>query len=191
MEFNLYDFDGTIYNGDSSVDFYFYCVSKKFTIIKYLPKFLVMVVLYKLKIKTKEQMKESLFCFVKDFSNLEALIETFWDTHEKNLKQYFLAKNNHDNDIIISASPEFLIKPIGKRLKVKDVLASPVDIKKGKYHGLNCRGKEKVRRFKEKYKDAIVNNAYGDSDGDYEMFKLAKCAYLVHKEQLNKWRKKL
>ena len=34
MEVNTYDFDKTIYNGDSTIDFYIFCLKKEITIIK-------------------------------------------------------------------------------------------------------------------------------------------------------------
>ena len=36
MKIVAYDFDGTIYDGDSSVDFYKFCFKKKKSISKYL-----------------------------------------------------------------------------------------------------------------------------------------------------------
>lgn len=35
---NVYDFDNTIYDGDSSIDFYFFVLRKKPSIIFLLPK---------------------------------------------------------------------------------------------------------------------------------------------------------
>ena len=46
MNVNLYDFDNTIYDGDSSVDFYLFCLKKKISIIKYLPIFIIYFFLY-------------------------------------------------------------------------------------------------------------------------------------------------
>ncbi len=38
MKINLYDFDNTIYEGDSSTDFFFYCLKKYPKIVKIIPK---------------------------------------------------------------------------------------------------------------------------------------------------------
>ena len=38
---NIYDFDGTIYDGDSSIDFYLFCLRKNVSIIKFLPVFII------------------------------------------------------------------------------------------------------------------------------------------------------
>ena len=34
----VYDFDGTIYDGDSSIDFFLFCLKKNIKVIFYLPK---------------------------------------------------------------------------------------------------------------------------------------------------------
>lgn len=50
MKVNLYDFDNTIYKGDSSTDFFFFSLMKYPKIIKYFPKIIGGAILYKLKI---------------------------------------------------------------------------------------------------------------------------------------------
>ena len=55
---NVYDFDDTIYRGDSSVDFYIFCLRKNIKLLKYLPKQIKAVILYKLKKIDKNKMKE-------------------------------------------------------------------------------------------------------------------------------------
>ena len=42
MQVNLYDFDKTIYDGDSTIDFYLFCLKKKLSIIQYLPLFIIL-----------------------------------------------------------------------------------------------------------------------------------------------------
>lgn len=182
---NLYDFDKTIYDGDSTIDFYKFMLKNNIKIIKYFPRQVLSIIKYKLGKITKEQMKETFFLFLKDFNNTEDLINTFWQKNIKKIKKWYL-NMNHDNDIIISASPEFLIKPIGKILNTKDVIASKNNIKTGKYDGKNCFGKQKVKRFKEKYKTEEVLNAYSDSLSDMPMLELAKNKYLVNKNKIKK-----
>ena len=48
MKLYLYDFDGTIYDGDSSVDFFKYCLKKNPKIKKMLPKIGLKFIKYKL-----------------------------------------------------------------------------------------------------------------------------------------------
>lgn len=64
---NVYDFDDTIYRGDSSVDFYIFCLRKNIKLLKYLPKQIKAVILYKLKKIDKNKMKEIYFSFFKRY----------------------------------------------------------------------------------------------------------------------------
>ncbi len=183
MKVNLCDFDKTIYDGDSSIDFYNFCLKKKIAILKHLPKQVLYIFLYKIKKKNKTEMKEVLFSFLKDFNNIDEVIEEFWNKYYEKIKKWYLIKN-HSNDIIISASPEFLLKIPCDKLKVKDLIASKVDKKNGKFIGENCYGKEKVRRLKEKYPNIKISNAYSDSMSDYPLFEIASNSYIVKKNNI-------
>ena len=50
---NVYDFDNTIYDGDSSIDFYLFCLKKNKKVIYLLPKQFLAFTLYKIKVKDK------------------------------------------------------------------------------------------------------------------------------------------
>lgn len=178
MKVNLYDFDGTIYDGDSSVDFYLFCLKRNITIIKFIPMFILYVILYKFKLKSKEEMKERLFKFVIVFDNIDTLVQQFWEINRKKIKQFYLNKT-HERDIIISASPYFILEPICKDLGVKDLIASDVDKLTGKYNGNNCLGVKKVEILNKKYKNIIVEETYSDSKKDIPMLRLAKSCYMV------------
>ena len=93
---------------------------------------------YKLKLIEKEEMKECFFSIFKKFKNIDKLVEEFWDTHEKNIKDFFKNKKTHKKDIISSASPYFLLEPIAKKYEVYDLFASPVNKKNGKYKGVGA-----------------------------------------------------
>lgn len=181
MKIIAYDFDGTIYDGDSSVDFYKFCFSKKKSICKYWIKQFWFLILYILGIKTKTEMKEVFFCFLKSFNNQKKLVEDFWNVHYTKIKKWYL-KKNHSNDIIISASPRFLLEIPCQKLKVKDLIASEVNVETGEFFKSNCHGKEKVNRIREKYSNAIIEEMYTDSSADLPLIELAQKGFKVKKD---------
>jgi phosphatidylglycerophosphatase C len=87
--------------------------------------------------------------------------------------------------VLVSASPELYVAPIGRRLGFDAVLATrlevgPDDLLTGRLLGANCRGPEKVIRLREwRGGDLAVAFAYGDSTGDREMLALADTAVRV------------
>lgn len=182
---NIYDFDGTIYDGDSSIDFFKYCVKINKKSLLILPKFILVAILYFLKIVEKEKMKSEFFKFVKYFDNINKVVLDFWKFKKYKLKDFYL-KNKNRNDIVISASPEFLLQPVAKKYNFK-LIATKVDIKTGKILGNNCHGEEKVIRLKEQK----INNCdkfYSDSLSDEPLSKLAKSAYIVKGNNIIKWK---
>lgn len=183
MKYYLYDFDGTIYDGDSSVDFFKFCLKKDKTIYKMLPKLAIKFLAYKSKNITDTELKEYVFSFLKNFKNIDKVVKEFWETHESKIKNFYLEKK-HDQDIIISASPEFLLKPICEKLKVKDLIASDVDKTTGKFKKPNNRGEAKVKEFYKKYPKAEILEMYSDSLHDKPLLDLAKKSYFVKKNKL-------
>ncbi|MEN6340562.1 MAG: haloacid dehalogenase-like hydrolase [Clostridiaceae bacterium] len=177
MLINGYDFDGTIYRGDSSVDFYLYCRNKyprvKRDVFCVLP-LLAALILHK-KDLTRE--KEHFYRYLSYVPDAAAEAERFWEGCGGYIKAWYLKQKRQD-DLIISASPEFLLNPICKTLGVR-LIASKVDPKTGKYDGLNCHDEEKVRRLREAYPDAEIDRFYSDSRADTPLTKLAKQAFLV------------
>lgn len=184
---NVYDFDGTIYNGDSSVDLIKMLIFKKpIKSIPYIFSFIGAAVNYKRGKISKEQMKESFFAIFSMFDNREEIIKEFWNKHEHKIKDYYL-KQKRDDDVIISASPEFNISYISNKLGVK-CIASRLNLNTLKYDGLNCHGPEKINRFKEIFGSTdVIDKFYSNSHFDIPLAKCAKEAYLVKGNKINKW----
>jgi phosphoserine phosphatase len=182
---NLYDFDGTIYRGDSTADFFLFCLKAHPKILLSLPKASICFLMYKLKRVTKTRFKEVFYEFVRLIPNIDDAVYMFWKTHKKNLKSWYL-KQKQPTDIIISASPEFLLTPICRELGVK-LIASRVDKQSGKTIGENCWGDEKVRRLFEVVPDAEINNFYSDAISDQPLATLAQKSYLVKDDMLKDW----
>lgn len=90
--------------------------------------------------------------------------------------------------VLVSASPEVYLGPLGRRLGVDAVLASGLEIGAdgrltGRLAGRNCRGPEKVARL-DAWLGAAAGDgpyvyAYGDSDGDRELLARADVGVLV------------
>ncbi len=175
---NLYDFDHTIYKGDATVDFYLFCVRKHPAVLCNLPVQIVAVVLCKLKLMSRTTCKSIFLRFLRNMSDTEQVVEAFWDGYESKMKQWYLDQK-HADDVIVSASPEFLLGPITQRLGLQYLIATHADIKTGKITGENNRGEEKVRRFLQNHPGARVEEAYSDSKSDLPILRLAEKAYIV------------
>lgn len=180
---NVYDFDGTIYEGDATIGFYLFSLKKDLKLIRFLPIQVYGFIAYMLGLKDKEYLKEHFFSFLKGIKEVDSYILEFWDKKQKNIKTWYL-EQQEKTDIIISASPEFLLKPLEKDFKFK-VIASKVNKKTGKFESKNCYGEEKVNRFKQEIKNKKIKSFYSDSMSDKPMMDIAKKAFFVKKNTIS------
>ena len=182
---NVYDFDGTIYDGDSSVDFFLYALKQKPSLLRYLPRQSCGFLLHSLKRISKTQLKEYFFSFLSGIDT-KKLTEDFWNQNQCRIYKWYPEQQKPD-DIIISASPEFLLKPICQRLGIHHLIASKVDAQSGKFSGENCRGAEKVQRLAKEYNVTQIDNFYSDSHSDLPLAQIANNAFLIVNGNARKW----
>ena len=183
---NIYDFDDTIYTGNSEGHFYFHEMKKHPKMLVTVPRMAISFLGYLLGIKTKTQAKRNLHRFLRYVPDIDGDLEEFWDKHEKNIKTWYKNRQQED-DIIISASPEYLLIPICRRLGIKYLMASRVDKKTGAYDGLNCHDEEKVRRLYERFPDAVCDEFYSDSLSDTPLAEISKQAWIIRGVTLFDW----
>ena len=180
---NVYDFDNTIYRGDSSVDFFRHCAAKfpraYLCAVAAAPWFAAML----LGLADKTRVKQRFYRYLRHVPDVREEVERFWLTHDKNLKEWYFAQKRED-DLIISASPEFLLEPLMNRLGLA-LIASRVVPETGVYEGLNCHGEEKVRRMREADPETQIDGFYSDSKSDTPLAKLARSAFMVTGDEIS------
>ena len=114
------------------------------------------------------------------------MLDDFWSQHKVNIKLFYKKKKDKSKDIIISATPSFILEPICKELGIKKLIASDIDRTTGIITGNNYRGKEKVVRFYEEFPNATIKNFYSDSYMDRPLMNISENVYLVKKNNLKK-----
>jgi phosphoserine phosphatase len=130
----------------------------------------------------KERFYMSLLSKIND---IDAEVEKFWDTHRCRLKTWYL-QQREDSDLIISASPEFLLAPICVELNIS-LIASKVDAKTGRLKGKNCKGSEKVSAFRQLYPTESIEQFYSDSRTDQPLADIAQQSFMVTGDKVLPW----
>jgi len=181
---NVYDFDKTIYARDSSIDFYVYNLKKDWTLLRFFPKQAIAMIRYKLKLIPKTQMKQTFYVYMKTIKDMDERVKGFWISHRKYLRDFYLNQKKTD-DVIISASPTFLLQPLIDEWGCV-LIASVVDQKTG-HTGENCWGPEKVRRFAQLYNLDLIDEFYSDSLSDTPLARYAKHAFFVSPNHIDMW----
>lgn len=186
MKIDVLDFDGTLYQKDSSKEFFKYCLKKNKKIILNVPKIIIYFILNSLDLISTEKLKECFFEFLKKIKNVDNYIEDFWQINRKYIRTELLKKC--DNEIvIISASPLFLLEFICNLLCIKYIIATDVDKITGKFRSLNCKGIEKINRLNKEIKEYKICDFYSDSYSDEPLAKMSRNAYFIQKNEIQNW----
>ena len=185
---NVYDWDDTIFKGDSTLGLVLYSYLHRPKTLISIPRTAACGLLYGLRIMEKQDFKENLFHMFTYVDDMEQLVDEYTDAKMDHVKEFY-KKNRKEDDLVISASPEFLVSAFCKKLGIKHYMASPVNMHTGKYEGLNCHGKEKVRRFKERYPDEEIGEFYSDSISDTPLAELSRQPRIVKGSRLLEWKK--
>lgn len=185
---NVYDFDNTILRGDSTARFFAWCLRNRPGMWLDVPGQAINGLLFALKMREKQAFKQRMLAFLTRIGDVDAAVEAFWEANFGRVKAWYCEKHRPD-DVVISASPEFLIRPACERLGIRHVMGSPVDRHTGRFSGPNCHGAEKVRRFREVWPDAQIDEFFSDSYSDAPLAALAKQAWLVKGDELVEWGK--
>lgn len=182
---NVYDFDKTILPYDSTAAFYKWCARRWPRCVKPSLPMLYKGPMYVLGLATKTEMKDAMYGFLTLVPDVDAAVEEFWAEHYKNLNGWYLEQKRPD-DIIISASPDFHIRPVTEKLGVR-LIASRVSKYTGITEGRNNDGEEKVRRLHAEYPEVEIADFYSDSLHDSPLALLARRAYLVKPDRIVPW----
>ncbi len=181
-EFDLYDFDKTVYPHDSETVFLFYCILHRPYLILITPWLLLNLILFFLGFG--DQFKGRCFSFLR-FIDGEKMAERFWEKQKKNIYSVFEPQNRERPVIVCSASPEFFLKPICKKYKVHTLIATKMNPKTGRINGYNCKDKQKPLRLAEAVPNAKFINVYSDSlKNDIHIFELGQRCFHANKGTL-------
>ena len=184
----VFDFDNTIYRGESSIDLALYMMKNNKMIIRFVPSIFINLVRYKLCLISLEQMENIIneFCasVMGSKDELPAIIDGFWRTHADRLDPRIL-KRIRPQDIIITAGPDVLIEGIKERLGTDNIIASKIDPDTGKIIYLNYKD-NKVKRYRELYGDRPIDALYTDSYNDRALMDISDRVYLVKKGRIRK-----
>ncbi|NLP47709.1 MAG: hypothetical protein GX345_02065 [Clostridiales bacterium] len=185
---NVYDFDNTIYRGESGVDLFFYFLKKDPSLLKKIPNGAKLIVKYKTGEMTVQEILDNYVEEIVDYGesieNFDAHVIDFWDKNARKIKPFYLKQRKAD-DLIISACPEIVLKEIMMRLELTNFMGTETEEGSMKLVRLMY-GKNKLTAFKERYPDAKIKNFYTDSYSDRPLIEIAENAFMVRGNKVTK-----
>lgn len=185
----VFDFDNTIYDGESGFDIFMYYLKKEPKIVaKYIPKFGEGFVRYKLGRVPLEEVKSEYGYMLREccrlISGIEESIVDFWNEHEKKVKSFY-AKIQKEDDVIVSACPEVMLSEICRRIGIQYFIGTEVDLKTGEI-GRICYRENKIQAFYDKYGKQEIDEFYTDSMNDRAMMDISRDVYFVTGDRIEK-----
>lgn len=179
---NVFDFDNTIYDGETLVDFIVYYIKTDPTIWQYVPKLLSIYFKDTLHLFTVDRAIKEYAGFlegyyVKKIDTAGRDVVDFWNKNEKKIKPWY-NEIRRDDDIIVSGTTDFILEEIMKRMGIKNYISSSIDKNTGKFRRL-CFLENKVKLFNQYYPGAHIDNFYTDSMNDKPMMDISDRVFLV------------
>ena len=179
---NVFDFDETIFDGDTAFEFITEFVRKNPSLMKLAPDIITVVRDYKNLTFRFEDLVDKYGGVISDLivsQNVDArqIAKDFWDKREHRIKPFYFEIQKED-DLIITASPKFQMDEICKRLGIKHYLASEFNLRTGEF-GRPCFRERKIEFFREAYPDGVIDDFYTDSLNDEFLFPYAKRVFFV------------
>ncbi len=178
---NVYDFDNTVYDGESTFDFFLYCLKRRPKLVRFLFPVVSGLLRYKMRLVSREDFaalaEKNMFGMLRLCPDYRTLVERFWDQNMRKIKPFYWERKQAD-DVIMTASFDFLIEPCLARLGVKHAICSSADLAEGKVTRL-CFRENKPLLFDELFPETHADAFYTDSLNDLPMLKHALHGYYV------------
>ncbi|NMM96256.1 haloacid dehalogenase [Bifidobacterium sp. DSM 109960] len=179
----VFDFDGTIYDGESLFDLYLFSLRYEPKALRFIAPVLRYAVKYKLGRASFEQMERGVRGLCDDYLRLVArsvdldrLVAAFWTRNMKRIKPWYEPR---PDDVILTASFDLTVGEACRRLGIDHVIGSVIDPESMAVEYLNF-NINKPKRFRELYGEGVViDEFYTDSRFDQPMIDIARHAYMV------------
>ena len=189
QQLDVYDFDGTIYDGDSTVDFVRFALMRHPGMMAGLPRVAWAALRLAVKRIGLTQFKSVLFGEMSRRFSLETEAEAFWQSERtrQKLGAWFQQTPRDLPIVIASASPEFELQHAAKLLGVSRLIGTQCDMQTGELTGKNCKGEQKIARIREVYGEFEVRAMYtDDAKADGPLLAIAREKYIVTHGQVTR-----
>ncbi|MBQ7542309.1 MAG: haloacid dehalogenase-like hydrolase [Clostridia bacterium] len=186
---NVFDFDNTIYDGESCFDLFLFYIRRDPGLLRLLPEVLRAFAKYKRGLVTAEAFLHEYASLAEEklrqIPDIEGDMRLFWDRHMRKIKPFYAALRQAD-DVIVTAAPDFSMREVCRRLGVRHCLATRVDPETCEILHFNLR-ERKIESFRAAYPDGRIDKFYTDSPkNDAPLIAMAREAYVVRGRKIRR-----
>ena len=180
---NVFDFDNTIYNGESGIHMFIFYIKRRPALLRHVPKIIAGVFNYKRGKVTQEEVLEGYADVFHEFFSVDDFVQDmkeFWDKYEHRLRRAFFDRFFRPGDLIVSASPEDSLNEVCKRLGAGRFIGTKVNLESARFEFV-CFRENKVKAFREQFPGVEIENFYTDSMNDQAMMDISKHVFMIGK----------
>lgn len=192
----VYDFDKTIYGGESGTNFFTYYVGKyPLNAFIFALAYIKEIFLYLIRVTDLKCLKERFYIFLEKHNKeeIQEIVDGFWEKYRREIYGWTkqeLKENKKEAELVIvtSATPLFLIDKFVKELGYDIVFGTEFEGDKGekfisRIEGENNKGEEKVKKLNrwamENGIDYRIIKFYSDSLADKPLFDISEKKYWI------------
>ncbi len=184
----VFDFDNTLYHGESAVDFALWMIRHNRKVLLWLPRIIWNLLKYKLCLINLKSLMQPANAFlrtiIRDEKQMQRAVACFWETHRRFLNREMIAKIR-PGDVIITAGPSFLFAPIRAELKDVRMICTEIDLRRKQLIYINMHD-NKTKRFREEFGQTPIARFFTDSFNDRAMMEIAERVYLVKRSRIRR-----
>ncbi|MBE6688538.1 MAG: HAD family hydrolase [Ruminococcaceae bacterium] len=183
----VFDFDNTIYDGESVIDFYIFSIKYNPRVIKYAFIVFYNALKYKLGKTTMESLEKVISRYAEGYltslPDINSIVKAFWDKNMKKIKPWYKPQSD---DVILTASFNVTMDEAFRRLGLEKSVCSVFDMDTMKTVYLNF-SDNKPARFRQLFGENVFpDEFYTDSEFDTPMIDISKSAYVVKKNKITR-----
>ena len=184
---NVYDFDNTIYDGESGLHMFWEYFKRRPALVRHLPVIARSMVHYKANRVELDDVLERVgkiivSCIDEAAGDLAEDAKFFWDKYERRIRPFYY-KLHRPDDLIISAGPEQSLREICGRLGVARYIGTVINEETRQLEFV-CFRENKVKAFHDRYPGQAIENLYTDSMNDKPLMDIAQHVFLVNKGKI-------
>ena len=112
----VFDFDNTIYDGESPYDFYLFSLKYNPKVVRFVPPLAYYGMRYSKEKCTLEELEHAMAKYLKaylsSFDDIDGMVNAFWDAHMHKIKHWY---HPQPDDVIMTGSFDYTMNEIQRR----------------------------------------------------------------------------
>lgn len=181
----VYDFDGVIYRGNTTREFYIFALKRHRAILRCLPGQIWAFLRYCFGTISQIRFWSLFYSYFRYIPHLEEEAEAFWESRKSRFSPTYLAVRGNE-DLVLSSLPEMLLKPICNWLGLRYLGFRPERVK-GEEEEHAFQSTDKLARFQKEFPEERMERFWAAHYSDRKLVLEAEEGRIVRGNDVLDW----